>query len=230
MLLSNLRDEVYEANMELQRRGVVLYTFGNASGIDREQGLVVIKPSGVDYEVLTAKDLVVLNLQGEVVAGEMRPSSDTATHIALYNAWPEIGGVVHTHSTYATAWAQSCTDLPCFGTTHADYVAGPVPCCAPMTPEEVAGDYEVNTGQQIIHRFDGINPVHVPMVLVGGHGPFAWGKNAAEATYHAVILEELAQMAAHTLAINPNAKPLAQHILDKHWQRKHGANAYYGQS
>lgn len=228
-MLEQLRRDVFDANMELQRRGLVLYTFGNASGIDRARGLVVIKPSGVSYDELTPEQLVVVDLYGEVVAGDLRPSSDTRTHCALYRAWPAIGGVVHTHSTHATAWCQACEDLPCYGTTHADYVDGSVPCATPLSVDAVAGDYEEATGAQILERFRDLDPQKTPMVLVGGHAPFTWGATPAKAAFHAVVLEELARMAVLTRQIRAQAGPLPGHILAKHWQRKHGADAYYGQ-
>ena len=228
-MLEDLRQSVLAANLDLVRSGLVVATFGNASGFDRERGLVVIKPSGVDYERLRAEDLVITDLDGTVVEGKLRPSSDTKTHCALYRAWPDLGGVVHTHSTHATAWSQARRDLPCYGTTHADHVDGPVPCAPPLTASEVAGDYEAATGQQILKRFAGLDHQRVPMVLVGGHGPFTWGTSPAKAAYHALILEELCKMALLTLSIDPKAQPLPEHILAKHWQRKHGAGAYYGQ-
>ncbi len=227
--LKNLRESVCEANLDLNRRGLVLYTFGNASGIDRERGLVVIKPSGVPYERLTPANLVVTDLQNRVVEGDLRPSSDLKTHTALYRAWPTIGGVVHTHSTHATAWCQARRDLPCFGTTHADYARGTVPCAPPLAAHEVAGDYEEATGAQIVRAFADRDPSQTPMVLVGGHAPFTWGKDAAQAAYHAVILEELCRMALLTLQIDPAAKPLPPAIGAYHWERKHGVSATYGQ-
>jgi L-ribulose-5-phosphate 4-epimerase len=229
MRLPELRNAVLDANLELNRRGLVLYSFGNASGIDRASGLVVIKPSGVPYEQLTADKLVIVDLDNRIVEGSLNPSSDTKTHTALYRAWPQIGGVVHTHSTHATAWCQARRPLPCFGTTHADYCRGPVPCAPPLTASEVAGDYEDATGAQIIRTFAGLDPAAVPMVLVGGHAPFTWGTTPAKAAFHAVVLEELARMALLTVQIDPAAKPLPPAILDKHWERKHGAGATYGQ-
>jgi L-ribulose-5-phosphate 4-epimerase len=230
-MLEKLKKEVYEANMELPRRGLVTYTWGNVSGIDRESGLVVIKPSGVEYEDLKPEDLVVLNLDGEVVEGDLNPSSDTKTHIELYKAFPELGGVVHTHSPHAVAWAQAGSDIPCYGTTHADYFYGPIPCARSLTPAEVDEDYERNTGKVIIETFGErkLNPVHVPAVICRNHGPFAWGKNAAQAVYHAVVLEEVAKMAMYTRQINPQVEAAPQHVQDKHFLRKHGPNAYYGQ-
>lgn len=230
-MLEQLKQQVYEANMELPRRGLVTYTWGNVSGIDRESGLFVIKPSGVEYDELRPEDLVVLDLNGNKVEGKLNPSSDTKTHIELYKAFPELGGIVHTHSTHAVAWAQAGRDIPCFGTTHADYFYGPVPCARALTQEEIDEDYEKNTGKVIIEAFRGrnIQPMHVPGVICSSHGPFTWGKDAAQAVYHAVVLEEVAKMALLTLQIDPNAAPAPQRIQDKHFLRKHGPNAYYGQ-
>lgn len=230
-MLEQLKQQVYEANMELPRRGLVTYTWGNVSGIDRESGLFVIKPSGVEYDELRPEDLVVLDLNGNKVEGKLNPSSDTKTHIELYKAFPELGGIVHTHSTHAVAWAQAGRDIPCFGTTHADYFYGPVPCARALTQEEIDEDYEKNTGKVIIETFQGrnIQPLHVPGVICSSHGPFTWGKDAAQAVYHAVVLEEVAKMALLTLQIDPNAAPAPQRIQDKHFLRKHGPNAYYGQ-
>ena len=230
-MLEQLKQQVYEANMELPRRGLVTYTWGNVSGIDRESGLFVIKPSGVEYDELRPEDLVVLDLNGNKVEGKLNPSSDTKTHIELYKAFPELGGIVHTHSTHAVAWAQAGRDIPCFGTTHADYFYGPVPCARARTQEEIDEDYEKNTGKVIIEAFRGrnIQPMHVPGVVCSSHGPFTWGKDAAQAVYHAVVLEEVAKMALLTLQIDPNAAPAPQRIQDKHFLRKHGPNAYYGQ-
>ena len=230
-MLEQLKQQVYEANMELPRRGLVTYTWGNVSGIDRESGLFVIKPSGVEYDELRPEDLVVLDLNGNKVEGKLNPSSDTKTHIELYKAFPELGGIVHTHSTHAVAWAQAGRDIPCFGTTHADYFYGPVPCARALTQEEIDEDYEKNTGKVIIEAFHGrnIQPMHVPGVVCSSHGPFTWGKDAAQAVYHAAVLEEVAKMALLTLQIDPNAAPAPQRIQDKHFLRKHGPNAYYGQ-
>ena len=230
-MLEQLKQQVYEANMELPRRGLVTYTWGNVSGIDRQSGLFVIKPSGVEYDELRPEDLVVLDLNGNKVEGKLNPSSDTKTHIELYKAFPELGGIVHTHSTHAVAWAQAGRDIPCFGTTHADYFYGPVPCARALTQEEIDEDYEKNTGKVIIEAFRGrnIQPLHVPGVVCSSHGPFTWGKDAAQAVYHAVVLEEVAKMALLTLQIDPNAAPAPQRIQDKHFLRKHGPNAYYGQ-
>jgi len=228
-VLEALRAEVLEANLDLVRRGLVVFTFGNASGLAREQGLVVIKPSGVPYDKMTAADMVVTDLEGRTVEGTLRPSSDLATHIALYKAWPEIGGVVHTHSRHATAWAQAGTEIPCFGTTHADYFHGPVPVTPHLTREEVEDAYEANTGVAIIRRMAGIDPLGCPAILVAGHAPFCWGKSVTDAAHTAAILEELAAMALETVAINAATRPIAAHLHDKHYFRKHGAKAYYGQ-
>lgn len=228
-MLSALREEVLEANLELVRRGLVLYTFGNASGIDRERQLVVIKPSGVPYEKMKPGDLIVVSLEGKIVEGSLRPSSDLPTHLVLYRAFAGIGGVVHTHSRCATAWAQAGREIPCFGTTHADYFYGPIPVTDPMTAEEIRGEYEVNTGHVIVRRFEGADPLARPAVLVAGHAPFAWGASVAEAAYHAVVLEEVAHLALHTAALNPDANGISKPLLDKHFLRKHGAAAYYGQ-
>ena len=227
-MLNDLRKEVLEANLELVRQGLVIYTWGNVSGIDRERGWVVIKPSGVRYEEMTAEDLVIVDLDGKSVEGSLRPSSDTPTHLELYKAFPEIGGVVHTHSVHAVAWAQAGHDIPSLGTTHADYFHGPVPCTRDLTPEEVAGAYEAETGRLIAETFRERNPMETPAVLVRSHGPFTWGKGAAEAVYHARVLEEIARMAILTLGIEPGAR-LPKMLEDKHFMRKHGPGAYYGQ-
>lgn len=230
-MLKKLKHAVYKANMELPHRGLVTYTWGNVSGIDRERGLVVIKPSGVSYDELTPDDLVVLDLDGKVVDGKLNPSSDTKTHLELYKAFPEIGGIVHTHSPYAVGWAQAGRDIPAYGTTHADYFYGPVPCCRSLTEQEVEEDYERNTGLVIVETFRQreLDPVHVPGAICRNHGPFTWGKDAAQAVYHAVVLEEVAKMAVYTTQIAPDAQPAPQYVLDKHFLRKHGPNAYYGQ-
>lgn len=230
-MLKKLKHAVYEANMELPHRGLVTYTWGNVSGIDRERGLVVIKPSGVSYDELTPDDLVVLDLDGKVVDGKLNPSSDTKTHLELYKAFPEIDGIVHTHSPYAVGWAQAGRDIPAYGTTHADYFYGPVPCCRSLTEQEVEEDYERNTGLVIVETFRQreLDPVHVPGAICRNHGPFTWGKDAAQAVYHAVVLEEVAKMAVYTTQIAPDAQPAPQYVLDKHFLRKHGPNAYYGQ-
>ena len=228
-VLETLRSEVYEANLELVRRRLVLYTFGNASGLSREQGLIAIKPSGVPYEKMTPADMVIVDLDGRVVEGSLRPSSDLATHVALYRAFPSIGGVVHTHSRHATAWAQACREIPCFGTTHADYFYGPVPVTVPLTPAEIESEYEANTGVAIIRLMAARNPLGCPAALVAGHGPFCWGQSAGDAAHMAAIVEELAAMALQTLAINPAASPISEALRDKHYFRKHGPKAYYGQ-
>jgi L-ribulose-5-phosphate 4-epimerase len=233
MLLKTLREEVLEANLELVRRGLVLYTFGNASGIDRSAGLVAIKPSGVPYENLTPEQIVISDLAGKIVDGNLRPSSDLATHLELYKHFHDIGGVAHTHSEFATAWAQAETPIPCFGTTHADSFHGPIPVTDRLTATEIAGDYELETGKAICRTFMNPSMNHdpnaIPAVLVAGHAPFCWGVNAAEAAHHAVILEYVARMAYHTLSINAASRPLARELHDKHFLRKHGHNAYYGQ-
>ena len=230
-MLEELKKKVFEANMELPRRGLVTYTWGNVSGIDREKGLFVIKPSGVEYDELRPEDLVVMDLDGNQVEGELNPSSDTKTHLVLYNAFPQIGGIVHTHSPHAVGWAQAGEDIPCFGTTHADYFYGPIPCARHLTQEELDEDYELNTGKIIVETFQkrGIDPVAVPAVICFSHGPFTWGKDAAQAVYHAVVLEEVAKMAIYTRQVRPEALPAPQRILDKHYLRKHGPGAYYGQ-
>jgi L-ribulose-5-phosphate 4-epimerase len=228
-MLQRLREQVLEANLELVRRGLVLYTFGNASGISREDGLVVIKPSGVPYEEMKPDHLVVTDLLGKIVEGNLRPSSDLPTHLALYNQFAEIGGVAHTHSEYATAWAQARRAIPCFGTTHADYFHGKVPVTLTMTDQEIAKDYEKNTGLAIIRCLEETNPSATPGVLVANHGPFAWGKDAGAAAHNAVILESIARMAYFTLGINGAAEPVGSGLHDKHYLRKHGKNAYYGQ-
>ncbi|MBQ6301290.1 MAG: L-ribulose-5-phosphate 4-epimerase [Bacteroidales bacterium] len=227
-MLEDLRKAVLEANQELVRQGLVLYTWGNVSGIDREKGLVVIKPSGVRYEDLAADSLVVVDLDGRTVEGHLRPSSDTSTHIELYKAFPFIGGVVHTHSTQAVAWAQAGRDIPALGTTHADYFHGPVPCTGNLAPEEIAGDYEAATGRLIARTFRHLDPMETPAVLVKSHGPFCWGRDAAEAVYNARVLEEVALMARLTLDLNPDAV-FQKELEDKHFSRKHGPGAYYGQ-
>ncbi|HHU50295.1 MAG: L-ribulose-5-phosphate 4-epimerase [Firmicutes bacterium] len=229
-MLERLKEQVLEANLELYRRGLVIYTWGNASGIDREQGLVVIKPSGVAYEKLRTDSMVVLTLDGEIVEGELRPSSDTPTHLGLYRGFPEIGGVVHTHSPHATVWAQANREIPCFGTTHADYFYGAIPCVRVLTKDEVTTEYEKNTAQVIIEYFQNRNYQHLPGVLVAGHAPFTWGKDVAEAVHNSVVLEEIAKMAFASLQLNPELGPLPKYLLDKHFLRKHGPKAYYGQA
>ncbi|WP_049629197.1 L-ribulose-5-phosphate 4-epimerase [Cellvibrio sp. pealriver] len=229
MSYTELKREVYEANMELQRRNLVVYTWGNVSQIDRAKGVIAIKPSGVAYEVMTPDDIVIVDLENNIVEGRMRPSSDTKTHTHLYRHFDSIGGVTHTHSTYATAWAQTQQAIPCYGTTHADYAYGEIPCTAVMTDEQIERDYEEETGVQITDCFKDRSPKEVPMVIVAGHAPFTWGKNGADAVYHAVILEEIARMAYLTKTLQPNTAALKQGIVDKHYLRKHGKNAYYGQ-
>ena len=231
-MLEELKKKVYEANMELPRRNLVTYTWGNVSGIDREKGLFVIKPSGVEYDELRPEDLVVMDLCGNKVEGDMNPSSDTKTHLVLYRAFPQLGGIVHTHSPYAVAWAQAGRDIPAYGTTHADYFYGSIPCARHLTQEELDEDYELNTGNIIVEEFKtrNIDPVAVPAVICHSHGPFTWGKDAAQAVYHAVVLEEVAKMAILTRQVDPSALPAPQRIQDKHYMRKHGPNAYYGQT
>lgn len=229
-MLEQLKEEVLEANLEIVRRGLVLYTFGNASGIDRQSGLVAIKPSGVPYNAMKASDFVVTDLNGKVMEGKLRPSSDLTTHLALYRAFSQIGGVVHTHSRAATVWAQAGREIPCLGTTHADYFYGSIPVAGPLTPEETRGEYELNTGLAIVRRMKGIDPMSMPAVLVAGHAPFAWGKDAAHAAYNAIVLEEVAELAWRTLTLHPGAAPLPQDMLDKHFLRKHGPSASYGQT
>ncbi len=228
-MLDSLREEVLEANLELVRHNLVIYTFGNASGISRGEGLVVIKPSGVPYEKMTPLDLVITDLEGRTVEGSLRPSSDLPTHLALYRSFPAVAGVVHTHSTCATAWAQARREIPCLGTTHADYFRGAVPVTEELTTAEIQKDYEWNTGQAIIRRFAGCDPLEIPAALVAGHGPFTWGKSAGEAALYAVILEELARTTLYSLAVRPEAQALTAVHRDKHFFRKHGATATYGQ-
>lgn len=229
MILPQLRQEVLDANLEIQRRGLVLYTFGNASGIDRAQGLVAIKPSGVPYESLKPEDMVITDLDGKIVEGKLNPSSDLETHLLLYRAFPQIGGVVHTHSEFATSWAQAARPIPCYGTTHADYFRGEVPVTEPLTDEEIESAYERNTGEVILRRFRDLDPVAVPGVLVAGHAPFAWGKNAAAAAYNAVVLEYIARLAFRTISISEEANTVSAGLLRKHYERKHGPKATYGQ-
>ena len=227
-MLEELKERVCKANLELVRHGLVVFTWGNASAIDRGSGLVVIKPSGVSYDMMKPSDMVVVDLDGKVAEGNLKPSSDTPTHIVLYKAFPEIGGVVHTHSTYATAWAQAGKDIPNIGTTHADYFHDAIPCTADMTAKEVAGDYEKETGNVIVRRFEGMNHVHTPGVLVKNHGPFTWGKDAEEAVHNAVVLEQVAKMAFISFTINPDLE-MNPFLVEKHFSRKHGPKAYYGQ-
>lgn len=230
-MLEELKKQVYEANMKLPKHGLVTFTWGNVSGIDRKSGLFVIKPSGVDYDALTPEDMVVMDLDGNRVEGNYKPSSDTATHLELYKAFPAIGGIVHTHSSYATSWAQAGRSIPCYGTTHADYIYGDVPCLRCLNKEEIEEAYEENTGHLIVSEFKRLNkdPMAVTAVLCKNHGPFAWGKNAMDAVHNAVVLEEVAKMAYRTEIINPKAVPAPSELQDKHYFRKHGANAYYGQ-
>lgn len=228
-MLEKLKQAVLEANLQLPQYRLVTFTWGNVSGIDRERGLVVIKPSGVAYDKLTIDDMVVVDLNGNVVEGGLKPSSDTPTHLWLYKQFPEIGGIVHTHSTWATVWAQAGKGIPALGTTHADYFYGEIPCTRPMTNEEIQGAYELETGKVITETFRFLDPLQMPGVLVHGHGPFAWGKDPANAVHNAVVLEEVAKMAARTFMLNPNVQPISQSLLDRHYLRKHGANAYYGQ-
>jgi L-ribulose-5-phosphate 4-epimerase len=231
-MLERLKKEVLDANLQLPKHNLVTFTWGNVSGIDREQNLVVIKPSGVPYDELTIEDLVVVDLEGRIVEGTLRPSSDTPTHLALYRAFPTIGGVVHTHSPWATSWAQAGRPIPSLGTTHADYYYGEVPCTREMTQEEIDRAYELETGNVIIETFEkqGLDPAAMPGVLVFNHAPFCWGKTANEAVHNAVVLEEVAKMALHTFQLNPSVNPIQQFLLDKHYLRKHGKNAYYGQT
>ena len=227
-MLEELKEKVFKANLDLVKHGLVIFTWGNVSGIDRESGLVVIKQSGVSYETMKVSDMVVVDLNGNIIEGDLNPSSDTPTHLALYRAFPEIGGVVHTHSTYATAWAEAGKDIPNIGTTHADYFHQAIPCTADMTEAEVKGEYELETGNVIIKRFEGMNPVHTPGVLVKNHGPFSWGKNADDAVHNAVVMEQVAKMAYIAYGVNPNLT-MNNLLIEKHFNRKHGPNAYYGQ-
>lgn len=229
-MLEQLKKEVLEANLKLVKYGLVTFTWGNVSGIDREKGLVVIKPSGVEYDGMTAEDMVVIDLNGNVVEGKWKPSSDTATHLVLYKAFANIGGIVHTHSRKATSWAQAGRGIPAYGTTHGDYFYGEIPCTRKMTPEEIAGEYEKETGNVIVETFKDKSYADIPAVLVNSHGPFVWGTNSDNAVHNAVVLEELAFMAYNTEAINPDVKVMQQQLLDKHYLRKHGKNAYYGQN
>ena len=227
-MLEKLKEEVFQANLDLVKHGLVIFTWGNVSGIDRENGLVVIKPSGVSYEKMKPKDMVVINLYGQVVEGDLKPSSDTPTHLVLYRQFENIGGVVHTHSEWATSWAQAGKGIPAIGTTHADYFYGEIPCTRKMTKEEIEGDYELETGKVIIERFKSIDPDSIPAVLVNNHGPFSWGTDAYNAVHNAVVMEEVAKMTFRSLQLNPETV-MDQVLLDKHYLRKHGKNAYYGQ-
>jgi L-ribulose-5-phosphate 4-epimerase len=224
-----LKERAWAANLEIPKRGLAIYTFGNVSALDAARGVVAIKPSGVEYERLTADDIVVLDLEGKVVEGTLRPSSDTKTHLVLYRAWQGIGGIVHTHSSYATGWAQARLPIPILGTTHADHLAEDIPCTAVMSPAAVERDYEIETGNQILECMRGKNPIHCPMALVAGHGPFAWAETPEKAVYNAAVLEELARMAFVTMTLDPAAARLPDPLIKKHFERKHGKNAYYGQ-
>ena len=231
--IAQLQEQVLEANLDIVKAGLVLFTFGNASGIHRASGLVVIKPSGVDYAKLRPADMVVCDLDGNHPEHSLRPSSDLDTHLHLYRAFPTIGGIVHTHSLYATSWAQAGKEIPALGTTHADYFHGPIPVTAPLQPDEIAGEYVLNTGLAITRRFrqssPPLDPLSIPAVLVHGHAPFAWGRTVSDAAHHAIVLENVAQLAFHTVLLNPNAQPVTQHLLDRHHLRKHGPAATYGQ-
>ena len=228
MDLNKLKQQVFQANIDIVKHGLVIFTWGNVSAIDRERKLVVIKPSGVSYDNMNSDDMVVVDMNGNAVEGKYKPSSDTATHLELYKAFPEIGGIVHTHSTYATAWAQAGIDIPNIGTTHADYFSDDIPCTRDMKEAEVKGDYEKDTGKVIIERFKDLNPVHIPGVLVKNHGPFSWGSNADDAVHNAVVLEQVAKMAFISNQVNPNLT-MNKLLIQKHFSRKHGPDAYYGQ-
>lgn len=228
-MLENLKNQVFRANIELKKQRLVIFSWGNVSGIDRESGIVAIKPSGVAYDELTAEKIVLLDLEGKRVEGDFNPSSDTLTHLELYRNFKDIGGICHTHSTYAAMWAQGCKEIPCFGTTHADYYYGPVPVTDEMSPEEIKSDYELNTGKVIVRRFKNLDPIQVAAVLVANHGPFTWGRTPAKALESAVVLEQAARTALGTLLVNPKQKEIAKVLLDKHYLRKHGKDAYYGQ-
>jgi len=230
-MLERLKEEVFRANLALPKYQLVTFTWGNVSGVVRDQGLIVIKPSGVEYSEMSSADMVVVDFEGNTVEGHFKPSSDTATHIALYKAFPEIGGIVHTHSNYATSWAQAGKSIPAFGTTQADYFYGDIPCTRKMTTEEIQGEYELETGNVIVETFRelGLEPLQIPAVLVHSHAPFSWGKDPQSAVHNAVVLEEVAKMALQTITINPSILPMDHILLDRHFLRKHGANAYYGQ-
>ncbi|HNS19804.1 MAG TPA: L-ribulose-5-phosphate 4-epimerase [Sedimentisphaerales bacterium] len=228
-MYEKLKQRVYETNLDLQRHGLVVLTWGNVSAIDRAAGIVAIKPSGVRYEDMRPEDIVLVDLDGRVVEGKLKPSSDTPTHVELYKSFEKVGGICHTHSMYATMWAQARCAIPCFGTTHADGFYGPVPVTDPMTDEEVAGPYEENTGKVIIRRFAGADPMQIPAVLVANHGPFTWGATPEKAVENAVVLEQVAKMAFGTILVNPQQQPISQALLDRHYLRKHGKGAYYGQ-
>ena len=229
-MLEELKKKVYEANMELQRKGLIIYTWGNVSGIDREKGLVVIKPSGVDYDTMKAEDMVILDLEGNIIEGKYKPSTDTPTHLVLYNTYPNIGGVVHTHSEWATTFAQAGISIPAFGTTHADYFYGDIPCTRDLTENEINGEYEKETGNVIIETIGEKNPLEIPAIIVKNHGPFTWGKDPDNAVYNAVVLDKVAEMAYKTMTLNRSIESVNQILLDKHYLRKHGVNAYYGQN
>ena len=228
-MYEQLKETVCQANLQLQKHNLVIYSWGNVSGIDRSQNVVAIKPSGVQYDQLTPEKMVITDLDGKVIEGKLKPSSDTMTHLELYKNFQNIGGICHTHSTYATMWAQACKEIPCFGTTAADYYYGPIPVTDSMSAEEIKTDYELNTGKVIVRRFAEINPADMPAVLVANHGPFTWGQTADKAVESAVVLEQTAKMAMGTTIINPSQKGIAQTLLDKHYLRKHGKDAYYGQ-
>jgi L-ribulose-5-phosphate 4-epimerase len=227
-MLEALKKEVFKANLDLVRHGLVLFTWGNVSAIDRTSGLVVIKPSGVSYDEMKEEDMVVVDLEGKIVEGKLKPSSDTATHLVLYKSFPSLGGIVHTHSTYATSWAQAGVDIPNIGTTHSDYFSAAIPCTRDMTPQEIEGDYELETGNVITERFNDLNPDFIPGVLVKNHGPFSWGKNAHDAVHNAVVMEQVAKMAYIAYGVNPELT-MNKNLIKKHFYRKHGPDAYYGQ-
>lgn len=228
-MFENLKIDVCEANLELKRNNLIIYSWGNVSGIDRDKGIVAIKPSGVSYDTLCPDDIVLLDLEGTVVEGKLRPSSDTPTHLELYRNYPNIGGVCHTHSLHATIWAQACQPIPCFGTTHADYYYGSIPVTGLMTDDQIATDYELNTGKVIVETFSTLDADQMPAVLVANHGPFTWGPTPAKSVESAVVLEQVAEMALKTSILNPELPAISQTLLDKHYLRKHGKNAYYGQ-
>ncbi len=228
-MYEELKHRVYETNMDLQRQGLIVLTWGNVSAIDRSAGIIAIKPSGVRYEELRPEAIVIVDLEGKVVEGKLKPSSDTATHVELYKSFPAVGGVCHTHSMYATMWSQARRPIPCFGTTHADSFYGPIPVTDSMSDEEIAGPYEENTGKVIVRRFAGTDPMQIPAVLVANHGPFTWGPSPEKAVENAVVLEQVAKMAFGTIQVNPQQPPISQALLDRHYLRKHGKGAYYGQ-